>query len=89
MLNAASGVMATGRGRAPAGASQSSQARPSSAMRGRVGSGGGRRSCVLASVNSRRAPASRYIEARLSAVAEGASGATATPARSAPMNRAA
>jgi hypothetical protein len=53
------------------------------------GSGAGRRGWASASTNSRRAPASRSIEARASAVAEGASGATATPARSAPMNSAA
>lgn len=92
MLNAAAGSTLTGAGCAPSGASQSSKAppgaTPSSEMHCRPASAG-TRSWAALSRNRWRAWASRSMEARLSAVDDGASGATTTPARRAPRNSAA
>jgi hypothetical protein len=63
---------------------------PSSEIRrGRPASSPPRTASALASTKSRRAPASASIERKLAGVTDAASGATTTPARSAPRKIAA
>ena len=93
MLKGQPGCGVTGCGRLPGGASQCSRSRPavepSSVMRGMPSGSGAISSAAAASANNSIAPASSIMRARLAGVAPGASGATATPARSAPRNTAA
>jgi hypothetical protein len=93
MLKGHSGRISTGAGIAGAGISQSSNLRPgawpSNEMQGTAGAASPRARSAAASASSRRGCASASIEAKLCGVTEGASGATATPARSAPRKTAA
>ena len=90
MLKVQSGAIATAAGRAPWGAIQcvkGSPAEPSSSeTRGQAEATESKVSRVDSSRNSTCAPQSVTIAARLAGVEDGASGATATPARSAPRN---
>ena len=94
MLKAVPGCTSAGSGVAPSGASQSTSERPmaepSSATRAMPpGCAGPITSAAPASAKRMRASASEIMRARLAGVEPGASGATATPARSAPRNTAA
>src|SRR3978361_1177485 len=98
MLNGASGATSTCAGALPSGSSQSSNARPgatlpddgsSSEMQSRASPEPPSASSAAASAKSQRASASFRTETKLSGVTDGASGATATPARNAPRNTAA
>jgi hypothetical protein len=89
MLKGQPGSIATGAGWLPGAASQSSSgwpaAEPSRDMHGTDPDPAlPTVSAEPASVNSRRAPASTSMRANASGVLPGASGATTTPARSAP-----
>jgi hypothetical protein len=91
MLKGQSGCSSSGAGFVPGGASQSSSGVPLS-----VAFSATVRTCTpcisgnaAASANSSRACESASIEANCSPVTDGASGATATPARSAPRKTAA
>jgi hypothetical protein len=95
MLNGQSGRIATGFGWLPAGASQfekrvpaadSSSAIQGTAIRVRTGASS---AATAASTKNRRASALAAMSAMVCGVEEGASGATATPARRAPRNTAA
>src|SRR5450759_3365218 len=93
MLNGQSGSMSAGTGFAPAGANHTANEsfEPSSpmrraVMRSRTGSSAG---VTAASRNNSVAPASAAMVATLAAVDEGASGATAMPARRPPRKTAA
>ena len=86
MLNGQPGSMATGRGWLPAGASQASKAALS--MRS-VGAGQATHSAsAITSTKTMRAEQSAAIPASCAGVDEGASGATASPARKAPTKTA-
>ncbi len=93
MLNGQSGCTSTGAGVAPAGSSQASKARPGAMPSSETQREGSARSpsaaSAAASTNSSLACASPSIDAKLSGVTDGASGATTTPARRAPRNTAA
>ena len=89
MLKGQAGSIATGAGWLPVAASQSASGRPtadpSRDIRGTVPSPAlPTVSAELVSVNSTLAPASASMRANASGVLPGASGATTTPARSAP-----
>jgi hypothetical protein len=90
MLNTHSGSTWTGAGFAPSAAHQARNDRPaspsSSAMRRTVGttSAVAIAAAVAPSMNSSLAPESLTIAAKSCGVEDGASGATATPARNAP-----
>src|ERR1700722_16203688 len=92
MLNVQSGDISVGAGSAPAGASQSLNLSPpapsSSAMRGQDMAIDAKVSRVDSSTKTNLAPQSAIIAARLAGVDEGASGATAIPARRAPRKTA-
>src|SRR5574337_1446387 len=89
-LNGQSGSIATGSGFAPAGASQCAKASVSSRVSGiaspDVTPAPSSAACASPSTNHRRAPASVAIATSCGGVADGASGAAASPARSAPRN---
>ena len=96
MLNGIAGRISTGRGVLPAGASQRSNGVPSASSSSATSEGAApplaspaRTGAALASTNSSRASASPTIERKLAGVTDAASGATTTPARSAPRKSAA
>src|SRR3569623_2954549 len=95
MVNAQSGRISTGACVAPGAASQSLNGRAASLSSSAISVAridartGAIASPTVLSTNSSRASASSAIVARLSGEEEGASGATATPARNAPRNTAA
>ena len=92
MLKVQSGATSTGLGFAPSGASHRVKASPallsSSAIRGRFSAIVSNVSRVEASTNTSAASQSAIIAARLADVEDGASGATAIPARNAPRKTA-
>ncbi len=94
MLKGHSGCSATGAGWLLAGASQASSVSSASRLRSRAMVRGkppmpacpASNAVAASSAKSSRACASRSIEPNCSDVTDGASGATATPARNAPRN---
>ena len=92
MLNAQPGSISTAGAVAPSGASQASKGWPTSEpSRDTFGAATATSPISLATAASTKkilAPESAIITPRLSAVDEGANGATATPARRAPKNAA-
>src|ERR1700674_2399525 len=83
MLNGASGTTATGSGLAPGGASQATKDASSSPTRW-MGGSPSHTAATSASANSIFAPQSASMARKLVGEDEGASGAAAAPARSAP-----
>src|SRR5437868_12564290 len=90
ILKVQSGSIETGRGRVPGGASQAPKGRPqprsSRETRNGASAAGPIADAVVSSMNRIFAPESFTIAAKSCGVDDGASGATATPARNAPRN---